>query len=162
MLDYNRPFDASSMERYYFKPVLAQLGIEGLTWHDLRHYFASLCAAAAYDIRFVSRWGTPTSTSPPRPYTHLFNSEHDMDALDAAAERARATVVPVVPLRTSQGSVGVWRYTPSAHTPPITPIPPPPPITPIPPTPPITPIPLISPDTWESGQFGSGRVMSQT
>lgn len=56
MLDYDRQFDAGSMERYYFKPALAQLGLSGYSWHDLRHYYASLCAAAGIEIRKVSRW----------------------------------------------------------------------------------------------------------
>lgn len=99
-LDYDRQFDAPSMERYYFKPVLAQLGIEGMTWHDLRHYFASLCAAAGYDIRYVSRWmGHASINITDSTYTHLFSDSHDMDALDAAAARARESVAPIVPLR---------------------------------------------------------------
>lgn len=100
LLDYDRQFDAPSMERYYYKPVLASLGIEGMTWHDLRHYFASLCAAAGYDIRKVSRWmGHANINITDSTYTHLFNDGDDMDALDAAAEQARSHVAPVTPLR---------------------------------------------------------------
>lgn len=103
-LDHARQFDAPSMERYYFKPALAQIGIEGMTWHDLRHYFASLCAAAGYDIRFVSRWmGHANINITDSTYTHLFNENHDMDALDSAAERARATMSPVASLRAGIG-----------------------------------------------------------
>lgn len=45
LLDYDRQFDVSSVIRYYFKPPLAQLGITGVRWHDLRHFYASVCAA---------------------------------------------------------------------------------------------------------------------
>jgi integrase len=103
-LDYDRQFDAPSMERYYFKPVLAELGIEGMTWHDLRHYFASLCAAAGYDIRKVSRrMGHANTNITDSTYTHLFHDGDDMDALDAAALRARDLVEPVRPIRATGG-----------------------------------------------------------
>lgn len=99
-LDYERQFDAPSMERYYFKPALAELGIEGMTWHDLRHYFASLCAAAGYDIRKVSRWmGHANINITDSIYTHLFDDSDHVDALDAAAAYARASMAPVISLQ---------------------------------------------------------------
>lgn len=102
LLDYDRQFDAPSMERYYYKPVLLGLGIEGMTWHDLRHYFASLCAAAGYDIRKVSRWmGHANINITDSTYTHLFNDGDDMDALDDAAASAQANFASVTPLRAS-------------------------------------------------------------
>ncbi|MGN7964914.1 tyrosine-type recombinase/integrase [Microbacterium sp. 22179] len=90
-LDYDRQFDVASLIRYYFKPALADLGIAGARWHDLRHYYASVCAAAGIEIRKVSRWmGHANINTTDSIYTHLFNGTHDedMDRLDAAAKAA--------------------------------------------------------------------------
>lgn len=73
-----------------------------MTWHDLRHYFASLCADAGYDIRKVSRWmGHANINITDSTYTHLFTDGDDTDALDAAAALARASLASVTPLRAS-------------------------------------------------------------
>ena len=96
LLDYGRQFDVASLIRYYFKPALAELGITGVRWHDLRHFFASLCAEAKYDIRQASRWmGHANINTTDSTYTHLFNGSVDMDRLDAAAQRSSE----VAPLR---------------------------------------------------------------
>ncbi len=90
LLDYDRQFDVASLIRYYFKPALVELGITGVRWHDLRHYYASVCAAADIEIRKVSRWmGHANINTTDSIYTHLFNGSHDedMDRLDAAAQR---------------------------------------------------------------------------
>jgi hypothetical protein len=55
LLDYDRQFDVASLIRYYFKFAVAERGITGVRWHDLRHFYASLCADAGYAIRQVSR-----------------------------------------------------------------------------------------------------------
>lgn len=91
LLDYDRQFDVASLIRYYFKPALAELGISGVRWHDLRHFYASLCAAGNIEIRKVSRWmGHANINTTDSIYTHLFNGSHDddMDRLDAAARPA--------------------------------------------------------------------------
>jgi integrase len=98
LLDYDRRFDVASLIRYYFKPALAELGISGDRWHDLRHYYASVCAAAGIEIRKVSRWmGHANINTTDSIYTHLFNGTHDddMDRLDAAAQHGPG----VAPLR---------------------------------------------------------------
>lgn len=85
LLDYDRQFDVASLIRYYFKPSLAELGITGVRWHDLRHFYASVRAAAGIEIRKVSRWmGHANINTTDSIYTHLFNGSHDedMDRLD--------------------------------------------------------------------------------
>lgn len=90
LLDYDRQFDVASRIRYYFKPVLTDLGLTGVRWHDLRHFYASVCAAAGIEIRKVSRWmGHANINTTDSIYTHLFNGPHDedMDRLDAVAQQ---------------------------------------------------------------------------
>ena len=36
--------------------ALAEFGITGVRWHNLRHFYASVCVAAGIEIRKVSRW----------------------------------------------------------------------------------------------------------
>jgi integrase len=89
-LDYYRRFDVASLIRYYFKPAFADLGITGVRWHDLRHYYASVCAAAGIEIRKDSRWmGHANIYTTDSIYTHLFNGTHDedMDRLDVVAQQ---------------------------------------------------------------------------
>jgi integrase len=92
LLDYDRQFDVASVARYYFKPALAELGLSGVRWHDLRDYYARVCAEAGIDIRKVSRWMGHTSVNTTdQTYTHLFNGSHDEDMgfLDALLSRHR-------------------------------------------------------------------------
>lgn len=89
-LDYDRQFDVASVYRHYFKPALKRLDIPDVRWHDLRHFYASACAAAGIEIRKVSRWmGHANINTTDSIYTHLFNGGHDadMDALDAVSAR---------------------------------------------------------------------------
>ena len=89
-VDWSRPFDVSSVYRYYFKPTLAKLGFRSARWHDLRHFYASACAAQGIDIRKVSRWmGHANINTTDSIYTHLFNGSatEDMDRLDSLAAR---------------------------------------------------------------------------
>ena len=92
VLDYDRQFDVVTVYRYYFRPALARLGLPAVRWHDLRHFYASACAAAGIEIRKVSRWmGHANINTTDSIYTHLFNGDHDadMDKLDSlvAVER---------------------------------------------------------------------------
>src|SRR6185312_2594427 len=91
LLDYERQFDVASLTHRYFKPALAEFGIIGVRWHDLRHFYASVCAAAGIEIRKVSRWmGHANINTTYSIYTHLFSGSHDddddMDRLDAATQ----------------------------------------------------------------------------
>lgn len=99
-LDYDRQFDVASVYRHYFKPALARLDLPAVRWHDLRHFYASACAAAGIEIRKVSRWmGHANINTTDSIYTHLFNGSHDadMDALDAVSARS-SDVRPVARL----------------------------------------------------------------
>lgn len=96
-VDWSRPFDVASVYRYYFKPTLAKLGIRSARWHDLRHFYASACAAQGIDIRKVSRWmGHANNNTTDSIYTHLFNGSatEDMDRLDSLAARPAAPALP--------------------------------------------------------------------
>ena len=76
-----------------------ELGITGVRWHDLRHYYASLCAAAGIEIRKVSRWmGHANINTTDSIYTHLFNGSHDDDM--AALDAFSSTDAPPQPLHT--------------------------------------------------------------
>lgn len=102
-LDYDRQINIGSVYRNHFAPALARLGIPAARWHDLRHFYASACAAQGIDIRKVSRWmGHGNINTTDTIYTHLFNgsAEADMDRLDALAASPAATpVARMAPLR---------------------------------------------------------------
>jgi integrase len=90
-LDYTRPFDHQSFYRYYFKPALACAGLPSIRFHDLRHSYASIMAAAGVDIYKVSRWmGHASVSTTDAIYTHLFqtNFDADMARLDAYVDNA--------------------------------------------------------------------------
>ncbi len=97
-LDFGLQFDVGSVYRYYFKPALVRLVLPPVRWHDLRHYYASACAAAGIEIRKVSRWmGHANINTTDSIYTHLFNGDNtnDMDKLDAL----RSAAQPAIALR---------------------------------------------------------------
>ena len=76
---------------------LERLGLPAVRWHDLRHFYASACAAAGIDIRKVSRWmGHDSVNTTDSIYTHLFNGDHetDMDKLGEVAARPVTASIP--------------------------------------------------------------------
>ena len=90
-LDFSRPFDHQSFYRYYFKPALQRAGLPAVRFHDLRHTYASIMAAAGVDIYKVSRWmGHASVSTTDAIYTHLFQADHDADMarLDAYVRSA--------------------------------------------------------------------------
>lgn len=55
----------------------------GLTFHALRHTYASLCVAAGLSYVEVSRFmGHARPTTTLGIYTHLFNTDDHADAMD--------------------------------------------------------------------------------
>lgn len=87
--DFARPFDHQSFYRYYFKPALQRAGLPPVRFHDLRHSYASIMAAAGVDIYKVSRWmGHANVSTTDAIYTHLFHTDHeaDMARLEAYVE----------------------------------------------------------------------------
>lgn len=66
----------------------------GARFHDLRHSFASIMAAAGVDIYKVSRWmGHSNINTTDSVYTHLFNVDHsaDMARVDTFVSQAKKT-----------------------------------------------------------------------
>lgn len=89
--EFSRPFDHQSFYRYYFKPALQRAGLPAVRFHDLRHSYASIMAAAGVDIYKVSRWmGHANVSTTDAIYTHLFHTDYDADMarLDAYVENA--------------------------------------------------------------------------
>lgn len=92
------------MIRYYFKPALKELGLVGVRWHDLRHYYATVMISqigrgAQYTLYEVSRWmGHASYQTTLDVYGHLLDVRPDVDVLDditAAAEVDAGTVTPL-------------------------------------------------------------------
>lgn len=95
-LDYDRQINLGAVYANHFTPALVRLGIRAARWHDLRHFYASACAAQGIDIRKVSRWmGHANINTTDSIYTHLFNGSAaaDMDRLDALATAPAAAPV---------------------------------------------------------------------
>ena len=65
-----------------------ELGLAGVTPHDLRRTFGSLARAAGADLRFIQRaMGHESITTTARIYAHLYDDE--LDAVAAALDRLR-------------------------------------------------------------------------
>ena len=76
-----------------FVPAARQIGLPGLTPHDLRHTAASLAVQAGANVKAVQRMlGHASAAMTLDVYTSLFNDDLDAvaDRLDAAAALARA------------------------------------------------------------------------
>lgn len=92
VVDWSRTFDVDTFCRSYFRPLvrgsaLSTAGIStALRWHDLRHTYASIMAAAGMEISKVSRWmGHSSITTTEKVYIHLFAEDYtdDMDRVGA-------------------------------------------------------------------------------
>ncbi|WP_405925719.1 tyrosine-type recombinase/integrase [Streptomyces sp. NBC_00035] len=101
-LDWSRTFDIGNFYKHRFKPALESVEVVSaglpmdLRFHDLRHTYASIMAAAGVELRKVSRWmGHASINTTDSIYTHLFHSDYtdDMARVDAfAAADANAQV----------------------------------------------------------------------
>ncbi|WP_336629992.1 MULTISPECIES: tyrosine-type recombinase/integrase [unclassified Microbacterium] len=105
-LDYDRQFDIGSVIRYYFKKqALTPLGITGVRWHDLRHYYATVMISqigkgAQYTLYEVSRWmGHASYQTTVDVYGHLLDKRADVDVLDDIMRAAEAEASNITPLR---------------------------------------------------------------
>jgi integrase len=66
--------------------VTADLGLTGVTPHDLRRTYGSLARAAGADLRFIQKaMGHESITTTARIYAHLFDDE--LDTVAAALDR---------------------------------------------------------------------------
>jgi integrase len=88
--------------------VCAELGLDGLTPHDLRRTFGSLARLAGADLKYIQKaMGHSSITVTAEIYAHLFDSELDQvsDALDALTEGAAESVYAQnTPTRPDPGS----------------------------------------------------------
>ncbi|HEX5524579.1 MAG TPA: tyrosine-type recombinase/integrase, partial [Pedococcus sp.] len=63
-----------------------ELGLEGITPHDLRRTFGSLARSAGADLRWIQRaMGHESITTTARIYAHLYDDE--LDVVAAALDR---------------------------------------------------------------------------
>lgn len=87
------PLRLSNWRRRVFDPAAREIGIEGLTPHELRHTAASLAIASGATIKAVqSMLGHASATLTLDRYGHLFADELDAvaDRMDAARSAAAA------------------------------------------------------------------------
>ncbi|WP_244975101.1 tyrosine-type recombinase/integrase [Mycobacterium heckeshornense] len=112
-LDWSQPVRHATFYKAVFRPAVvrairaATVSGEksaalppGLTWHALRHTYASLCVAAGLSALEVSRFmGHSKPTTTLAIYTHLFNTDDHADAMAALGAMATPTLpANVVPL----------------------------------------------------------------
>jgi integrase len=88
--------------------VCVELGLDGLTPHDLRRTFGSLARLAGADLKYIQKaMGHSSITVTAEIYAQLFDSELDQvsDALDALTEGAESAVYAQnTPTRPDPGS----------------------------------------------------------
>jgi integrase len=105
-LDWTKPLAHQTFYQAVFRPAvlranrLAQTEIlpPGLTFHALRHTYASLCVAAGIPPLQLSRFmGHAKVTTTLAIYTHLFADDHTetMAALEAMSRPVTPNVVPI-------------------------------------------------------------------
>jgi integrase len=104
------PLHRSPWRGSWWLPAVRAAGLDGLRFHDLRHTYVSLCAAAGLDMVEVSkRAGHSSMSFTADRYAHLFDDAGDeyADALDAVADQGgrpagRAAVAPLMRPHASQ------------------------------------------------------------
>lgn len=90
-MSYDVPFRHESVYKSYVLPAMRAAGIEPVVWYSFRHYVASACAAAGYNIHDVAKWmGHANINITFSTYMHLFTDHHDMAGLDALTSAAPA------------------------------------------------------------------------
>ncbi len=83
------PLDAHDWTAKVWRPALAQAGIEDLTWHDLRHTFASRLAAKGVPTRTLQDLLGHNSPAMTARYAHL--APEDLRAAVKALEEGTGT-----------------------------------------------------------------------
>ncbi|MGR0318086.1 site-specific integrase [Agromyces sp. ZXT2-3] len=95
-LDYSLQFNHDNLYRKHFLPALAELGIPAVRWHDLRHFYASACAAGGIPIeRAAAYMGHADIATMYKHYLHLFDGSQtdDMNLLAAVAARPATRLI---------------------------------------------------------------------
>ena len=77
-----------------YEPVLKQAGIEGATWHTLRHTFAPRAVMAGVDIRTVQELMGHSTITMTMCYAHL-SPAHLREAVNKASLGRNATGMPI-------------------------------------------------------------------
>lgn len=80
------PLFRSTFGRHVWKPAVARAGLEGFTFHGLRHSFVAILVAAGCNVREVSEWAGHNSVAfTLTRYGGLFEdgSDEAVDRLDA-------------------------------------------------------------------------------
>ncbi|QKV96719.1 site-specific integrase [Streptomyces sp. NA02950] len=110
VVDWNTPFDINNLVKSHFRKIVrAGLGSAGISsalrWHDLRHTYASIMAAApGITIYDVCNWmGHADISTTQKTYIHLFRTDYTdkMSAVGAfldgagAALAREASVTPI-------------------------------------------------------------------
>lgn len=88
------PMRRVTFRRRVWTRAVEAVGLDGLTFHELRHTYVSLCAAAGLDLYEVSkRAGHSSAAFTADRYRHLYESADDAyaDRLDAVFGSARAS-----------------------------------------------------------------------
>jgi integrase len=88
-----------------WQPAVTRSGLQGVTFHGLRHSFVAILVAAGCNVREVSEWAGHNSVAfTLTRYGGLFEDGSDaaIDRLDALLGAASAPE-NVVPLRKSKG-----------------------------------------------------------
>lgn len=83
--EHDQPLRRGTFRRDVWLPAVSAAGLDGLTFHHLRHTYVSLCAAAGLDLYEVSvRAGHSSAAFTADRYRHLFDDADDAytDALD--------------------------------------------------------------------------------
>lgn len=106
-LDWSAPIRHQTFYKAVFRPAVARANRPGddgptlppgLTFHALRHTYASVCVAAGIPPLHLSRFmGHARVTTTLAVYTHLFDDDHaeTMAALEAMSRPAAPNVVPI-------------------------------------------------------------------
>lgn len=102
-----QPLRRAGFRRSWWIPAVQSAGLDGLRFHDLRHTFVSLCAAAGIDLGEISKRAGHSSTAFTQDhYRHLYDHADDVftqrldKMMDASAANASAALVS---MRTSNG-----------------------------------------------------------
>lgn len=83
-ITFEKPMVHGGVYRSHVLPAIEARGLPELPWYSFRHYYASACAAAGYDIHTVAKWmGHENIQLTYKTYMHLFSADHDMSRLDA-------------------------------------------------------------------------------
>jgi len=91
------PIDASSLTKNWFKPTLKRAGMDGFTFHDMRHTFGRLLLDAGAPLAYVSeQMGHASTTITAEIYIHsLRKNAGFVNRLDTQPDATQTQPSPV-------------------------------------------------------------------